>query len=158
MQCETKKTECEQFQEIADLKLKLRLTTAQCKNVTKQNYSLQNSNIKYRRALRKIELYAPACRYEQDCPTNGGYGYDNGCDFEKCPFLVASKALNEVNSKFPFDYADFGANDYSFEQTGMLADYKAYSSVMNHSCFLISDFSRMYCFVTSDTDSWVPVT
>ncbi len=55
---------------------------------------------------------------------------------------------NQLITDFSFD--DFGANEFSFYEDSLLANFKASSSIINHSCFLVDDFSRTYCYVNSD--------
>ncbi|MEI8128014.1 MAG: hypothetical protein WCG95_00220 [bacterium] len=58
-----------------------------------QNKELQEESSRHRIALMKIKSYSPACCHDEDCPANGGVGYDNGCDDEKYSFLIATNAL-----------------------------------------------------------------
>lgn len=42
-------------------------------------------------ALNAILTHGPACQYDNDCPLNGGDGYDQGC--ATCACVIAKKAL-----------------------------------------------------------------
>ncbi len=56
---------------------------------------LQTQNQLYKEALEKIVNNAPACFRDDDCPVNGGAGYDNHCTEDKCHIMIAKQALEE---------------------------------------------------------------
>lgn len=38
----------------------------------------------------------PACVNDEECPVNGGVGFDNHCDLT-CPFIIAKKIVEKIN-------------------------------------------------------------
>lgn len=68
-----------------------------CSECGKNIIDLSHSNLKTDReielenALNAILTHGPACQYDNDCPLNGGNGYDQGC--ATCACIIAEKAL-----------------------------------------------------------------
>ncbi len=47
-------------------------------------------------ALREILENAPSCVNDDDCPLNGGEGFDSGCGH--CFAIIAKKALERIKN------------------------------------------------------------
>lgn len=68
-----------------------------CSECGKNIIDLGHSNLKTDReielenALKAILIHGPACQNDNDCPLNGGDGFDQGCGH--CAVIIAKKAL-----------------------------------------------------------------
>lgn len=64
---------------------------------------LQQSQQKLDIAVEALELILkdddkPSCVNDDDCPLNGGDGFDNHCN-ENCPYIIARVALTKIKEE-----------------------------------------------------------
>lgn len=62
------------------------------KRCTRYQECLGDIYILARRILRSNE---PPCFDDEECPVNGGVGFDNHCDLT-CPFILAKKIIDKI--------------------------------------------------------------
>lgn len=74
-------------------------------NLEKHHKGLRKQFDKYHKALAEIKEIAenivnnddkPSCVNDDDCPLNGGVGYDNHCNM-KCPFILGKQILQKIS-------------------------------------------------------------
>ena len=74
-------------------------------NADKSRDSWREQAEHYKQALDEINILAgkiisnddqPACVFDEECPLNGGTGFDNHCN-ETCPFVSAKQILDIIS-------------------------------------------------------------